>query len=359
MHVPSVDPPTARVAAGLDLRRAEIVDAYHDHLQQMDSSLLDESATLRQVMAHAADTLDEVIDCLRGDALAAHTTMLAGTIGASRAASGVHPAESLQAATAAFDVFMSAAAESLNVPEESEILSAAIVINQVIMSRIESAVSTYCDFLTDKIYCAHIEARHHLARELHDRVGTEVSVAHRQLELYGMSLPSDPIAAENNVESAQIALVQAMDSIRQLALNLRLSEPGDSLDKTLRNYLQSENAEGVTTEAIVNGDEDWMPPRVRDEVALVAREALRNALYHGSPQTVVARISIAPHEVRAAVRDDGVGFVQSGSAGAGSGLLSMRERVALLGGTFRVTSRIGHGTLVEFRVPFGEAHDDQ
>jgi signal transduction histidine kinase len=347
------------VALRLDMRRAELAAAYQDHLLRTNSPLLDESATLSQVMAHVVEALDEVIDCLRGDTQAAHRSVLARTIGVSRAAGGVHPAESMQAAMAVFDVFMVAVAESLNVAADSVILSAAITINQVIMSRIESAVSTYCDFLTDKIYCAHIEARHHLARELHDRVGSEVSAAHRQLELFGLSQSNDPIAAENNIESAQIALVQAMGDIHQLALNLRLSESGDSLEKTLRNYLQSESVEGVATEVIVNGDDTWMPPHVRAEMVMVAREALRNALYHGHPRTVVARVSLAPHEVRGAVCDDGTGFVPNESLGAGSGLLSMRERVALLGGTLRVSSRVGHGTVVEFRVPFCETDNDR
>lgn len=355
--VQSVDSPAARMALVLEMRRAEIVAAYHDHLQRIDSSLLDEPRTLGQVTAHAVEALEEVIDTLRGETRPAHRSALARTIGVSRAASGVHPAESLQAAAAAFEVFMAAVAESLNFTADSVAFSAATTINQIIMSRIESAVSTYCDFLTDKIYCAHIEARHHLARELHDRVGTMVSVAHRQLELYGMSRSSDPIAAENNVESAQIALADAMDSIRQLALNLRVSEPGDGLEKTLRNYLQSENAEGVAAEVVVNGDENWVLPHVRAEIALVAREALRNALYHGHPSTVVARISIAPHEVRASVRDDGTGFLPE-AAGTGSGLLSMKERMALLGGTFRISSRLGHGTVVEFRAPLAKADDD-
>jgi signal transduction histidine kinase len=360
--VQPVDSSTARVAAGLDLRRAELMTAYHDLLQRMDSPLLDESTTLVQVIAHAMETLDEVITCLREDTMEARGTVLAGTIGVSRAASGVHPAESLQAATAAFNVFMTAAAESLNVPADGALLSVAIVINQIIMSRIELAISTYYDFLNDKIYCAHIEERHRLARELHDRVGTEVSVAHRQLELYGMSRASDPgagqNAGQNNVGSAQMALVQAMDNIRQLALDLRLSGVSGSLDKTLRDYLRLENAQEVATEVLVTGDEDWMLPSVRDEVALVVREALRNALNHGGPRTVVARISIVPHEVRAVVSDDGTGFVLEAAAGVGSGLVSMRERVALLGGVFRVSSRIGDGTTVEFRVPLGQAQDD-
>ncbi len=157
--VQPVDLSAARVALRLDTRRAELAVAYQDHLLRMNSSLLDESATLSQVMAHIVEALDEVIDCLRGDTQSVHNSVLTRTIGVSRAASGVHPAESLQAAVAAFDVFMVAVAESLNVAEDSVILSAAIIINRVIVSRIESAVSTYCDFLTDKIYCAHIEAR--------------------------------------------------------------------------------------------------------------------------------------------------------------------------------------------------------
>ena len=139
--VQPVNSSAARVALDLHMRRTELVAAYQDHLQRMNSSLLDESATLSQVTAHVVETLDEIIGSLRGDTQAAHRSVLARSIGASRAASGVHPAESLQASMAAFDVFMVAVAESLNVTEDSAMLSAALIINQVIMSRIESAVS--------------------------------------------------------------------------------------------------------------------------------------------------------------------------------------------------------------------------
>jgi signal transduction histidine kinase len=72
---------------------------------------------------------------------------------------------------------------------------------------------------------------------------------------------------------------------------------------------------------------------------------------------VVVRVEIAPHEVRASVEDDGVGFAQDERPEAGLGLVSMRERIALLGGMVNIFSVPGRGTSVEVRVPLLGAED--
>ena len=66
---------------------------------------------------------------------------------------------------------------------------------------------------------------------------------------------------------------------------------------------------------------------------------------------VPPRQTLAPHELRAAIEDDGRGFSAEKPDHSGSGIRSMQERVALLGGVFRLASIAGKGTQVEIQIP--------
>jgi signal transduction histidine kinase len=94
----------------------------------------------------------------------------------------------------------------------------------------------------------------------------------------------------------------------------------------------------------------------------VVQEALTNVLKHASARRVSVVLQLSPGQVSAVVEDDGRGFDADSAPAAGTGerrlgLLGMRERVALVGGTLAVESGAGRGTTVIARVPLpaGEA----
>jgi signal transduction histidine kinase len=98
-----------------------------------------------------------------------------------------------------------------------------------------------------------------------------------------------------------------------------------------------------------------LPPEVALGAYRVAQEALRNVVRHAA--AAEARVAVTHHdgELRLTVRDDGAGFA-AGWWGRppGLGLVSMEERVRLLGGTLRVRSRPGAGTEVVACIPLGD-----
>jgi signal transduction histidine kinase len=346
--------------------------AYEQRLDQQCGPLVASPATRRQVLANAEESLDEVGESLRrgvpvisaGDRPGA----LARDIGCSRAAHGVHPVESLVAANELFKILLAAVVSCLQLDEESTLTLGVVASYESIAMRIRESATSYTGFLLDKVYRAQVDERRHLARELHDRVSAGISIAHRQLDLYEIRRERDGAAADGRVEAAQHALVQAMNDIRNLTSELRLTEPVESLEKELRSFLESAAPEDVGATVTVNGDEAWAAPEVRDEVFLVVREALRNAFKHGHAKTVLVRIDIAPHELLGMVDDNGVGFEPgatgpkietsaSFTAAAGTGVPAMKERVALLGGVLRLRSGVGKGTRVELHIPLPEAQD--
>ena len=92
------------------------------------------------------------------------------------------------------------------------------------------------------------------------------------------------------------------------------------------------------------------PGHVRDQVFLVLREAVRNAVFHSGCGSLSVGLDIAPESIVGSVEDDGRGF-DPADGDRGVGLRSMRERAALLDGALRLDCKPGRGTRVEVSVP--------
>jgi signal transduction histidine kinase len=102
----------------------------------------------------------------------------------------------------------------------------------------------------------------------------------------------------------------------------------------------------------VEGDEGLLPARTRDQMFLILREALRNAMAHSGMGLVRVVVRVAEGEAIGIVEDDGGGFDPDEAKRDGSGgLRYMEERTALLGGRLRVESAADRGTRVEVEVP--------
>ncbi|MEU8176864.1 histidine kinase [Microbispora hainanensis] len=338
------------------MHRSEILEAYARSLAALDSPISRDPIALRQAMANAEQILDDVAETLRAGTIKVGDShkMIAWEVGATRAASGVHPDESLRAASVWFQAVVTCLMERMPGDAESMRLLMLVVLGleRSITTRIREASASYSSFLLDKVHEAQVEERRRIARELHDRLGHGLSVAHRQLELYDLHRATKPATATAKVEIAQQAILETMQNLRAVTSELHPQEPLNSLEKALLYYLETVDMDEVDIRLRVSGDETWASPTVRDESFLILREATRNALNHGNPTKVLIRVAFAPHELRASVEDDGLGFAEGGRRSDGVGLMSMQERAAIIGGTTTITSRPGHGTHVELYVPF-------
>jgi signal transduction histidine kinase len=210
----------------------------------------------------------------------------------------------------------------------------------------------------NRVHEARIAERRIIARELHDRLGEVLTVGLRQLDLEEIT---GTTTAEGQSAVAREVLVEAMRRLRLVTSGLR-DEPVTSFEKAIVDFLNRVCAD-ADVHLVVLGDEGWAPAEVLDEALLIVREALRNALTHAYPQSVVVGIEVTRRELRAWVDDDGTGFAcgdNGQSPVAGTGLAAMRERAELLGGTVSIISKPGHGTSVELSVPLaGRRHEKQ
>jgi signal transduction histidine kinase len=354
-----------RFAAALEACAPRIIEEFTAELLVSGSLLAENVIAFDQAAEHCRQIVADVAGTLRAESawrVPGQGIELAMNIGTARAAEGVHPNESMRAVSVLFRTVLAVATRLASYePDGLDLLErTADALELTLNRRVQIALAGYTRFLLNQVREAQASERRRIAREMHDRIGHCLSIIHRQLELYRRYQDTHPVKADQKVEAAQRAIVDSMTNLRALTSDLYTKDPFKSLDTALVNYLDGAGVEGVASRVRVNGDESWVSPDVLDETFMVLREAAHNALTHAEPTMVIVNVDISPIEIRAFVEDDGIGFAADRAHTGGVGILSMRERARLLGGTLAVRSRPGNGTLVEFSVPLtpGYLSDD-
>jgi PAS domain S-box-containing protein len=201
---------------------------------------------------------------------------------------------------------------------------------------------------------AEAEERKRISRELHDRVAHSMAVVHQSLELHEAIKGRDPSEASRKLELARETTKTALKSTRDLSMMLR-NEVEDGLAPALSHLLSTAVPPDVRTEASVEGDEEMVPQGMRNQLFLILREGIRNAVSHSGAGKITVAVEITPEQVLGSVEDDGRGFdPQEVAMHAGGGLESMSERATLVGGSVRLTSDPGNGTRIEVTIPLSQ-----
>jgi len=202
-----------------------------------------------------------------------------------------------------------------------------------------------------------VAERERIAREMHDSLAQILGVTH--LRLLALSSKGELASAPAVVaELADLASLteEAYRDVREAILGLR---EGSRVDRgfleSLRAYLEKfSHQSGIPTTLETSFDGDLtLPPRSELQLIRVISEALTNVRKHGSASAAIVRISESPDCAAIEIVDDGRGFdvAETLLGRDGYGLHTMRERVALVGGTLTIDSTPGHGTRVIARLP--------
>ena len=341
----------------LEARFEEIFAAYEKRLLAMGSPLVTEAETRTQLKVHARSTLEEVARSLRGREALPSTQQseshISEAIGTSRASGNVHASESLRAVVALSETALSVVVDNLppSPTSRKEVAAVALAIQKNIMEHVARAGVAYANYLLEKAHESHTDERRRISRELHDRVAHSIMVAFRSLELYEVYRDKDPSKAQAKLELAKSTTHDALELTRSLSRELRSTAAEEGLEAALRELLSISVPQGIQSRVSVQGDEALIAPQVvRDELFLVLREGVRNAVTHSGASTITVEVDITENQIKAAVEDDGRGFEPGGEAG-GTGLASMKERTSLLGGTLTLMSEPGKGTRIEIFLP--------
>ena len=200
------------------------------------------------------------------------------------------------------------------------------------------------------------EERRRWARELHDQ--TLQDMAALRMMLAAARTGGDPDQIREVVGQAVELLATGVSDLRALINDLRpaaLDELGiEAALDTLVERVQRLTGMRVELRADLAYEQGRSPLRHDPDVELtvyrLVQEALTNAAKHADATRSV--VSVIDHEdgIEVEVRDDGRGFRPEGRH-AGFGLVGMRERLAVVGGTLEITSKPGAGTRLRARIP--------
>jgi signal transduction histidine kinase len=207
--------------------------------------------------------------------------------------------------------------------------------------------------LATEVIAAGDRERAALARELHD--STAQHLAALQLQLAAAARDTTDPSLADRLRAARDAAQSTLEEVRVLSHSVHPAVLDDlGLDAALRR-LAREASHGTGVDIDVNADRwsDPLAPNVAAVLYRVAQEAVRNAIRHASPRHVRIVLLRSPGTVTLEVHDDGRGFDLAAAERrrSGMGLLSMRERTALIDGSVEIKTTAGGGTTVVATVP--------
>jgi signal transduction histidine kinase len=197
-----------------------------------------------------------------------------------------------------------------------------------------------------------VEERRRIARELHDVVGHNVSLMVIAAQAIGTGaddearLLGDSIATLGREAMAELA--QTLDLLRPDAE--AADPPGGPSLAALSKLVDRARWAGVGTELRIEGTPRPVPDAVDLSGYRIVQESLTNVIRHSRARRATVRLRYRADAVGLEILDDGAG-PRDASRAPGHGLLGMRERAALSGGTLTYGARPGGGFRVAAHLP--------
>lgn len=206
--------------------------------------------------------------------------------------------------------------------------------------------------------------RARIARELHDVVAHNVSVMVVQADGAAYVLDAAPEQTRQALETISGTGRQALAEMRRLLGVLRTGEQPESGEyvpqpgvEQLSDLMEQVRGAGLHVDFQVEGEARELPSSVELTAYRIVQEALTNTRKHGGPDVAATvRLAYKEDDLDLLVEDDGRGaqrelYEDGGADGLGHGLIGMRERVGMVGGTLAAGPRPGGGFRVSAVLP--------
>ncbi len=202
------------------------------------------------------------------------------------------------------------------------------------------------------------EERLRIAQELHDVVAHSMGVIAVQAGVGAHVIDQDPAEAKRSLDAISATSRSTLTEIRRLLGVLRddgaaAYQPAPGLADLDRLVADLGDA-GLPVSVCVEGSSADVPPGVDLTAYRIVQEALTNVLKHAGPAQAVVTVTYEPDAVRLRITDDGRGVNGTATEG-GHGLVGMRERVGVYGGSLSAGPRTGGGFAVVAELPYREA----
>lgn len=219
--------------------------------------------------------------------------------------------------------------------------------------QVEAASRYYKEAILRRVTAAQEEERKRIARELHDDTGQSLTSLLLNLEILREEncLPG---RVRERIHSLQSLTTSLLESLRTIISDLRPSVLDDlGLIPSLKWYLQNRiEPLGLKSSIVVHGQPVRLPEPVEISIYRVIQEAVTNVVKHACASEMLIIFRFNCDRIRIIIQDNGQGFRPASLPVTNKwGIVGMKERIGMLGGSLDISSSPGEGTEVIIEVP--------
>jgi len=198
-----------------------------------------------------------------------------------------------------------------------------------------------------------LEERNRMAREIHDTLAQGFTGIVLQLEAAEQAFGEDFTGAQEHLDRARRLARESLNEARRSVWALRPQVLEQlSLTKTLRQEIKKFIQDsGAKANLNITGKRQALFPDVENALLRIFQESLTNVKKHAQASQVDVNLTFEEKAVRLRIQDNGIGFNSEAPTKNHFGLISMGERVRLLGGSMEIRSEERKGTHLEVTIP--------
>jgi signal transduction histidine kinase len=227
-----------------------------------------------------------------------------------------------------------------------------------VLLRDSHAMQIKLRFLTRQIISAHEEERKEISRELHDEVVQTLVGINVELSALGKGASAGLHSLRAKITHTQRLVENSVNAVHRFARELRPAVLDDlGLIPALHSYSRSmAERRKIKIRLTAFAGVEALGGAQRTVLFRVAQEALTNVVRHARASQVKLSICAIPGAIRMEIADNGRAFAVEKTLRARNpkrlGLIGMKERVEMVGGTLEIESNPGRGTVVRAEIPF-------
>ncbi|MCG8499452.1 MAG: sensor histidine kinase [Firmicutes bacterium] len=222
-------------------------------------------------------------------------------------------------------------------------------------------------YLGMKIITAQEEERQRVARDIHDGPAQTMSNVVLKADICERLLDVDISKAKDELKDLKRVVRGCLQDVRRIIYDLRPMSLDDlGLVPTIERYVSNyENEMGINVKFKAEGSPDDIRSVISLTTFRIVQESLNNVRKHAQADSVMIDLSFTEDILLMYIHDNGRGFNPEEASqniddtSSGFGLCSMRERVELLGGVFKIRSDIGKGTRLNVEIPLHLSEEEK
>lgn len=244
------------------------------------------------------------------------------------------------------------------VEKAEDLVSRVSIIKEFLMGKLTNLSDEFDDLkqkhnLAIKVIQAQEEERRRLAREIHDGPAQSIANLVFRVELIQKLIDKNLDKARNELKELKDMIRMSMKDVRKIIYNLRPMSLDDlGLIPTLKRYIDNYIKQtGIIIDFNVMGNKKRLSNTYEVTIFRLIQEALNNTFKHAKASTGQIRLEYGQNKINLFISDDGIGFDSSKVSDDKYGLISMKERCNLLGGSIKIDSKHNKGTIIKILLP--------